>query len=58
MLGKKKKDLVIWKYQNPICFKNIRQKKKWMMSSLFDDWVRKQDRKMICQKWEILLIHA
>ena len=66
MLGEKEKALVIWKYKNPRCFKNIRHKNKLpihyyankkvsMASSLFEDWVRKLDRKMIYQRRKILL---
>ena len=43
---------VIWKSKNPRCFKNVKhlpcehksQKKSWMNSEIFEEWVRKLDR--------------
>ena len=51
--GEKLPMLVIWKSKNPRCFKNVKhlpceyksQKKSWMNSEIFEEWVRKLDRK-------------
>ena len=65
MLGEKEKALVIWKFINPRCFKNIPKndlpldyfsnKNAWMTSGVFEDWLKKLDRKMLFQKRKILL---
>ena len=65
VLGEKEKALVIWKYKNPRCFKKMphnqlpvhyyANKNAWMTSGLFEDWVKKLDRKMQHQKRKILL---
>ena len=65
VLGEKEKALVIWKYKNPRCFKKMphnqlpvhyyANKNAWMTSGLFEDWVKKLDRKMRHQKRKILL---
>ena len=47
--GEKMRMLVIWKFKNPRCFKNVNhlpceyksQKKSWMNSNIFEEWVRK-----------------
>ena len=65
VLGEKEKALVIWKYKNPRCFKKMphnqlpvhyyANKNAWMTSGLFEDCVKKLNRKMRYQKRKILL---
>jgi hypothetical protein len=55
--------LVIGKYENPRCFKNVKtlpvsyvaNKKAWMTAALFEDWIKQLDRKMVLQNRKILL---
>ena len=55
---------VIWKSKNPRCFKNVQhqpceyksQKKSWMNSEIFEEWVRKLDRKFRADDRNIALI--
>ena len=55
---------VIWKSKNPRCFKNVKhlpceyksQKKSWMNSEIFEEWVRKLDRKLRADDRNIVLI--
>ena len=55
---------VIWKSKNPRCFKNVKhlpceyksQKKSWMNSEIFEEWVRKLDRKFRANDRNIALI--
>ena len=55
---------VIWKSENPRCFKNVKhlpceyksQKKSWMNSEIFEEWVRKLDRKFRADDQKIALI--
>ena len=54
MTGEKLPMFVIGKSQKPCCFKRIKslpyrycaQKKSWMNSELFEEWVREQDEKL------------
>eukprot|EP00058_Branchiostoma_floridae_P002180 XP_002587668.1 hypothetical protein BRAFLDRAFT_126732 [Branchiostoma floridae] len=65
MVGDKEKPLVIGKSQTPRCFKRINtktlpvtytnNKKAWMNSYLFTDWLKKLDKKMGRQGRKILL---
>ena len=65
VLGENEKALVIWKYKNSCCFKKMphnqlpvhyyANKNAWVTSGLFEDWVKKLDRKIRCQKHKILL---
>nr|XP_002736427.2 PREDICTED: tigger transposable element-derived protein 4-like [Saccoglossus kowalevskii] len=65
MVGDKEKPLVIGKSTKPRCFKNIKSKnlsvdyyankKAWMNSKIFEDWLCKFDRKMRRQGRKILL---
>lgn len=56
--------LVIGKSAQPCCFKNIKSlptlyksnKKAWMTSELFVEWVRKLDLDMTCKKRSIAII--
>jgi hypothetical protein len=56
--------LVIGKFQNPRCFKGIKQlptqyeanRKAWMNSELFTSWLRKFDQKMHRQKRKVLMV--
>ena len=56
--------LVIGKSKRPGCFIGIRnlhcsyrsQKKSWMNSSLFEEWVREQNRKFECERRKVALI--
>ena len=60
----KRKVIYIGKASKPRCFKNLKhlpcryrgQKKSWMDSDLFEEWVREQDRKFECENQKILLI--
>ena len=62
--GEKLPMFVIWKSKNPRCFKNIKhlpceyksQKKSWMDSEIFEEWVRKLDRKFPADDQKIALI--
>ena len=55
MIGEKLPMFVIGKSQKPRCFKHIKslpccyhaQKKNWMNSKLFEEWVREQDEKWV-----------
>ena len=55
---------VIWKSENPHCFKKVKhlpykyksQKKSWMNSEIFEEWVRKLDRKFRADDRKIALI--
>ena len=52
-VGEKLPMFVIWKSKNPCCFRNVKhlpceyksQKKSWMNSEIFEEWVHKLDRK-------------
>ena len=63
-LGQKLSMFIIGKANKPRCFKNLKhlpyryrgQKKSWMDSDLFEEWVREQDRKFECENRKILLI--
>ena len=52
-VGEKLPMFVIWKSKNARFFKNVKhlpceyksQKKSWMNSEIFEEWVRKLDRK-------------
>lgn len=63
--SEKIKLLVIGKFKNPRCFKNVKSlpvdyeanKRAWMNSQLFIDWVRKLDKVMTKQKRTILLFN-
>ena len=62
--GKKVPIFVIWKSKNPRCFKNVKhlpceyksQKKSWMNREIFEEWVRKLDRKFRADDRKIVLI--
>ena len=62
--GEKLPMFVIWKSKNPRCFKNVKhlpceyksQKKSWMNSEIFEEWVRKLDRKFRADNRKIALI--
>ena len=62
--GEKLPMLVIGKSKKPRCFKNVRhlpcdyksQKKSWMDSQIFEEWVRKLDRRFGVEKRKIALI--
>ena len=64
MMGDKLPMFVIGKAAKPRCFKNIRQlpcmyrgqKKSWMSSELFEQWVRELDRKFKLEGRKIALI--
>ena len=55
---------MIWKSKNPRCVKNVKhlscdykpQKKSWMNSKIFEEWVRKLDRKFRADDQKIALI--
>ena len=57
------KPLVIGKFQNPRCFKGVKSlpvdyrwnRKAWMTSEIFIEWLRKFDSKMVLQKRKVLL---
>lgn len=63
-VGEKLPMLVIGKSKKPRCFSGVRnlpclyksQKKSWMDSALFEEWVRGQDRKFECEGRKIALI--
>ena len=62
--GEKLPMFVIWKSKNPRCFKNVKhlpceyksQKKSWMNSEIFEEWVRKLDRRFLADDQKITLI--
>ena len=64
MIGEKLPMFVIGKSQKPCCFKHIKslpcryhaQKKSWMNSELFEEWVREQDEKFENEGRKVLLI--
>ena len=63
-VGEKLPMFVIWKSKNPRCFKNVKhlpceyksQKKSWMNSEIFEEWVRKLDRKFRADDRNVALI--
>ncbi|XP_066274905.1 tigger transposable element-derived protein 4-like [Branchiostoma lanceolatum] len=65
MAGDKEKPLLIGKSTNPRCFKNIKKsslpvtydnnKKAWMTSAIFADWIKTLDKKMKRQDRKIVL---
>ncbi|XP_033747074.1 tigger transposable element-derived protein 4-like [Pecten maximus] len=65
MTGEKESIVVIGKSANPRCFKKVppsslpvhyySNKKAWMTSNIFEDWVKKFDRKMRRQGRKVLL---
>ena len=63
-VGEKLPMFVIWKSKNPRCFKNVKhlpcecksQKKSWINSEIFEEWVRKLDRKFRADDRNIALI--
>lgn len=60
--------LAIGKFQNPRCFKGVKplpvtykaNRRAWMTSSLFQEWLLKLDRKFAAQKRKVkfLLTHS
>ena len=64
MIGEKLPMFVIGKSQKPRCFKHIKslpcrsraQKKSWMNSELFEEWVREQDQKFENEGRKVVLI--
>ena len=62
--GEKLPIFVIWKSKNLHCFKNVKhlpckyksQKKSWMNSEIFEEWVRKLDRTFRADDRKIALI--
>ena len=56
--------LVIGKFQNPRCFKNVKKlpveylanKKAWMTSDIFEDWLRKLDKKFAREGRKVLML--
>ena len=56
--------LVIGKFERPRCFKNVKtlpvsyafNKKAWMTSSIFEDWLRKLDRRFKTQRRQVLMV--
>ena len=64
MVGEKLPMFVIGKSQKPRCFKHIKslpcryraQKKSWMNSELFEEWVREQDEKFENEGRKVALI--
>ena len=63
-VGEKLPMFVKWKSKNSRCFKNVKhlpceyksQKKSWMNSEIFEEWVRKLDRKFRADDRNIALI--
>ena len=59
--GEKLPMMVIGKFKKPLCFKNVKhlpcdyksQKKSWMDSIIFEEWIRKLDRKFGAEKRKI-----
>lgn len=64
MVGDKLPLLTIGKCENPRCFKNVKtlpteykfNKKSWMTGSIFEQWLRTLDRKLLLQGRSIALI--
>ncbi|GBN90085.1 Tigger transposable element-derived protein 6 [Araneus ventricosus] len=64
--GEKEKPLVIWRCQRPRCFKGkdlnrldvswYENKKAWMTSSIFEEWLVNFDKKMRNQARKVLLV--
>ena len=62
--GEKLPVFVIWKSKSPCCFKSVKhlpceyksQKKSWMNSEIFEEWVRKLNRKFRADDRKIALI--
>ena len=62
--GEKVSMFMIWKSKNSHCLKNVKhlpydyksQKKSWMNSQIFEEWVRKLDRKFRADDGKIALI--
>ena len=60
----KMKLLVIGKFQNPRCFKNVKSlpvdyyynRKAWMLSGIFEDWLRKLDKKFARNGRKIIML--
>jgi len=56
--------LIIGKFQNPRCFKNVKKlpveylanRKAWMTSEIFENWLRKLDRKFVRDGRKILML--
>ena len=56
--------LVIGKFQNPRCFKNVKSlpvqyfanRKAWMVSEIFEEWLRKLDRKFSREHRKVLML--
>ena len=56
--------LVIGKFQNPRCFKNVKSlpvqyfanRKAWMVSEIFEGWLRKLDRKFHREQRRVLML--
>ena len=63
-VGEKLPMFVIWKFKYPRCFKNVKhlpyeyksQKRSWMNSEIFEEWVRKLDQKCCADDRNIALI--
>ena len=65
MVGDKETPLVIWKTLNPRCFKRVNKKtlpveyhankKAWMTSGIFENWLKKFDKHMGCKGRKVLL---
>ena len=63
-VGDKLPMFVIGKSKKPQCFKGVRdlivdiglKKKSWMDSTLFEEWVREQDRKFECEGRKVALL--
>ena len=65
MVGDKETPLVIWKSLNPHCFKRVNKKalpteyhankKAWMTSGIFENWLKKFDKHMGCKGRKVLL---
>ena len=62
--GEKLPMFAIWKSKNPRCFKNVKhlpceyksQKKSWMDREIFEEWIRKLDRKFPADDQKIALV--
>ena len=65
MVGDKETPLVIWKTLNPRCFKRVNKKtlpveyhankKAWMTSGIFENWLKKFGKHMGCKGRKVLL---
>ena len=61
--GEKLPMFLIWKSKNPRCFKNVKhlpceyksEKKRWMNSEVFEEWVHKLDRNFVQMIEKLLL---